>query len=315
MARGNGGKTSSNRGAAAGGVGGTRATGSAVPLRSTYDVVGPADAPAIVCLHGTRVTRTMWDPQVAGLADRYRVIALDLPGHGMLADVRFTVERATDHVAAVIDEAAGGRAVLVGQSLGGYVAMDVAATRPERVAGLVLCNSTAEPRTLAGRAPRVIGSYLAGEAGKHWRRRRSEAARRAAQGPASSAAPATDDPAGTAGDADRALDEEAAIIAAELAATNGWLFKGGLRAAVAALRTSFLARLRTWDGQTLIVNGGDDPLFRRWEDRFLDAARHGRLVVLEGAGHLANEDRPDEFNAALGAFVDEVWPAPAAAPA
>jgi len=293
---------------------GTSATAIPVTLRSTYDVAGPADAPAIVCLHGSRVTRTMWSPQVAGLADRYRVISLDLPGHGMLADVCFTVQRASDHVAAVIDEAAGGRAVLVGQSLGGYVAMDVAATRPERVAGLVLCNSTAEPRTLAGRAPRVIGSYLVGEAGKHWRRRRNAAAKRAAPGPAGAAAAVAEDPVGTEDVATRVMDEEAVSIAAELAATNGWLFKGGLRAALAALRTSFLARLRAWDGPTLIVNGGDDPLFRRWEHRFLAAARQGRLVVLEGAGHLVNEDRPDEFNAALGAFVDEIWPRAATAP-
>lgn len=295
-------------GVAAAGVRGTLATGTPVPLRSTYDVAGPADAPAIVCLHGTRVTRTMWGPQMAGLADRFRVIALDLPGHGTLADVRFTIERATDHVAAVIDEAAGGRAVLVGQSLGGYVAMDVAAAHPGRVAGLLLCNSTAEPRTLAGRAPRVIGSYLVGEAGKQWRRRRSGVEMRTASGPAGLAAGGSKDPVETEDEASCARDEDATSIAAELAATNGWLFKGGLRAALAALRTSYLARLRSWAGPTLIVNGGDDPLFRRWEHRFLAAARQGRLVVLEGAGHLVNEDRPEEFNAALGAFVDEIWP-------
>lgn len=302
-------------GGTAGGGRGIRGTGIRVPLRSTFDAAGPADAPAIVCLHGTRVTRTMWGPQVTGLGDRYRVIALDLPGHGTLADVRFTVERATDHVAAVIDEAAGGRAVLVGQSLGGYVAMNVVATHPERVAGLVLCNSTAEPRTLAGRAPRVIGSYLAGEAGKHWRRRQSAAAKQAAPGPAGSEVAVADNAIGTGDDARRALDEDEMSVAAELAATNGWLFKGSLRAALASLRTSYLARLRSWDGPTLIVNGGDDPLFRRWEQRFLAAARHGRLVVLEGAGHLANEDRPAEFNAALDAFVDEIWPRATTAPA
>ena len=76
-----------------------------------YDVAGPDDGPPIVFLHGTRLTRGMWAPQVARLSDTYRTIALDLPGHGTLAHRPFTLDAAADFVAHVIDEAAGGRAV------------------------------------------------------------------------------------------------------------------------------------------------------------------------------------------------------------
>ena len=51
-------------------------------------------------------------------------------------------------ISAVIDEAADGRAVIAGLSLGGYLAMDVAIRHPERVAGLVVSGASAEPRGL-----------------------------------------------------------------------------------------------------------------------------------------------------------------------
>ncbi len=110
-----------------------------------YEVAGPADAPAIVFVHGTRVTRAVWAPQMTGLSDEFRTIAVDLPGHGERADEPFTLAGAADVVAGAIDAEAGGRAVVVGLSLGGYVAMDVAARTPERVRGLVLAGATAEP--------------------------------------------------------------------------------------------------------------------------------------------------------------------------
>ena len=53
--------------------------------------VGPADAPAIVFLHGTRLTRAQWLPQVRRLSDRFRCIAVDLPGHGARAGEPFTM--------------------------------------------------------------------------------------------------------------------------------------------------------------------------------------------------------------------------------
>ncbi len=101
----------------------------------------------------------MWHPQLDDLADAFRVLALDLPGHGALADVPFRLADASDAVGEVID-AAGGRAIVVGLSLGAYVGMHLAAGHPDRVAGLVLANASAEPRSIARRAPRTVGTYL-----------------------------------------------------------------------------------------------------------------------------------------------------------
>ena len=123
----------------------------AVPAIPTFDVAGPQDGPAIVFVHGTRLTRSSWTAQVDALRDAYRVVTMDLPGHGVLADQPFTMSAARAELARVIETAAGGRAIVVGLSLGGYVAMDLAAKRPEAVRGLVLSGATQEPIGLRAR--------------------------------------------------------------------------------------------------------------------------------------------------------------------
>ena len=58
-------------------------------------VAGPAGAPAIVFVHGTRLTGAMWSAQQAALADEFRTIAVDLPAHGSRAAEPFTLDAAT----------------------------------------------------------------------------------------------------------------------------------------------------------------------------------------------------------------------------
>ncbi len=281
-------------------------------LRRAFEARGPVDAPVLVLLHGTRRTRAMWRHQVVGLAERFRVVVVDLPGHGALADVPFRLRDATELVSAVIDATAGGRAIVVGQSLGGYVGMDLAARRPDQVVGLVLANATAEPRAVARRAPRTVGTYLLVAAGE--RVRGARLARAPAEGPGAARAGAGVEQGGgdllANGDGPEANDRVAGPE--DGPATNGWLFRGGTRAMVAALRQVFMPRLASYPGPTLILNGEDDDLFRSGERAFLAAAADGRLVVIPGCGHLVNEDQPDAFNAAVRRFAVEVMGAPAA---
>ena len=118
-------------------------------------------------VHATRLTRTMWRAQVDALTDRFRVVALDLPGHGALADQPFTLDAAADQVAAVIEATDDGRpAVVVGLSLGGYVAMHLVSRRPELVRGLVLSGATAEPVSWRGVPYRVLAVAMDRGAGR-----------------------------------------------------------------------------------------------------------------------------------------------------
>src|SRR5260221_5981349 len=100
------------------------------------DAIGSRDAPAIVFLHGTRLSRAVWTPQLAALGDEFRAIAVDLPSHGELSNEPFTLANAVDVVAAAIrEQAAGQRAVVFGLSLVGYVAMSLFARQPDLVRG------------------------------------------------------------------------------------------------------------------------------------------------------------------------------------
>ena len=117
-----------------GSTGGVLASGHAAMVRRAVTTAGPADAPPLVLLHGTRRTRAMWRLQLDGLAEAFRVIAVDLPGHGALADVPFRLADASDFVAAVIDEIAGGRAIVVG-SVAGRVRGDGPRGAPARAGG------------------------------------------------------------------------------------------------------------------------------------------------------------------------------------
>ena len=224
-------------------------------IRHAFAATGPAGAPALVLLHGTRRTRAMWRHQLAGLADAFRVVAVDLPGHGALADVPFRLADASALVGRVIDDAGGGRAIVVGQSLGGYVGLDlaVAPARPGR---------RARPRQ------RHRGAARHRPAGARDRRHLPPGCGHAS----ASGRGARADDHGQPPDA-RDPESLARRLRREPGATNGWLFKGGTRAMVAALRETFIPRLAAYPGPTLLINGEDDLLFRRSEQAFLAAAR------------------------------------------
>tara|TARA_B110000238_G_scaffold191953_1_gene226706 strand:+ start:646 stop:1428 length:783 start_codon:yes stop_codon:yes gene_type:complete len=99
----------------------------------------------IVFIHGLGTSAHSWDACAEALADRYLTIAIDLPGHGDSPcpdddPEAFTRDAALadiDDVLASVD----GRAVLVGHSLGGYLALAHAATRPNAVRGVVAINT------------------------------------------------------------------------------------------------------------------------------------------------------------------------------
>jgi 2-succinyl-6-hydroxy-2,4-cyclohexadiene-1-carboxylate synthase len=96
----------------------------------------------VVLLHGFGGTRRAWDGVVELLdRERYRPLALDLPGHGEAADAPRPISFATctEHVLAASPE----RFVLCGYSMGGRVALHVALAAPERVARLVLIGASA----------------------------------------------------------------------------------------------------------------------------------------------------------------------------
>ena len=229
----------------------------------------------IVFVHGTRLTSAMWRSQIASL-DSMSVVAIDLPGHGRRADTAFTLPAAVDAVAEAIDEL-GGTAIVVGLSLGGYVAMDLASRSPARVAGLVLAGATQEPVGLRALPYRGLAQVL-GVADERRLTALNEWFFRSRY-PAEIAGP---------------------IIA------DGFWSRGGADALRALVGERFLPRLAAYEGPTLVLNGSLDVLFRVGEAAFVAAARHARRTVLRGASHLSNLDRPAAFTAAVEDFARDV---------
>lgn len=102
----------------------------------------------LVLLHAFPLTSAMWTPQVEAFSELYRIITPDMRGFG--ASDRFvgtpSVDAAADDIAALLDHLGINEPIVLGGlSMGGYVALAFARRHPQRLAGLVLADTRAEP--------------------------------------------------------------------------------------------------------------------------------------------------------------------------
>jgi pimeloyl-ACP methyl ester carboxylesterase len=166
-----------------------------------------------------------------------------------------------------------------GLSLGGYLAIDLAARYPERVAGLVISGASAEP---SGRVFPVAIRWLArimdrtsaprlDRINRTWFRQRYS--------------PATAN----------------AVLA------GGFGYEAGAAALYELIGRDARAAFASYPGPKLILNGQLDLPFRLGQRGFRKAARDARVVVLARATHLANLDRPSAYSSALARFAADVF--------
>jgi pimeloyl-ACP methyl ester carboxylesterase len=126
--------------------------GQTVHVRDT----GPRDAPTLVLVHGSNAFLQTWDGWAERLDRRWRVVRLDLPGHGLAGASPTRAYRVQDFAALVerlrvrlrID-----RFAIAGNSMGGGVALAYAIAHPERVDALILVDSIGQPSRGQGDAP------------------------------------------------------------------------------------------------------------------------------------------------------------------
>jgi len=245
-------------------------------------VEGPPDGRPIIFVHGAGVSRAQWRPQIVGLSDEFRVVAMDLPGHGVRGSEPFDFDRAVEAVASVLDQI-GEPCLLVGHSLGGYVSATVAGGHPERVAGLVLSGSSADYRGRLGTRSRLAGTVLrlAGSIGpvERWFERYTLRKVRDKPVDGSTAASIRD-----GGVSLRAYGESARDLAGRDVRSD----------------------LRSYSGPTLLLNGSEDRLNGNAASDLAAVLDDARVETLAGAGHTANLDRPDEYTATIRSFADEV---------
>jgi pimeloyl-ACP methyl ester carboxylesterase len=217
----------------------------------------------IVLVHGIRVSGAVWTPHRDLLAPA-PIRTPDLPGHGTRRGEPFTLASAVRSVVDAIDDV-GGRALVVGHSLGGYAAIATAARHPGKVAGLLAAGCSVVPgRVLTGMfrlAHKVLTSMRDG----------GDALSRAQM--RGLLPPAIAEPVLAAGIATEVIP---GVIAQ-------------------AARFDSLTDLAAYPGPVWLVNGAHDH-FRANERRFLRVCWDGRLIVVPRAGHYLPLARAAEFS-------------------
>ena len=258
----------------------------------------------LVLVHGLGGSHLNWLAVGPRLAERHRVLAVDLGGHGRTpSGLRDASVRANRRLLGrFLEKVVGERAVLVGNSMGGFLAIAEAAREPERVSGLVLV-APAVPLARGARLDARVLALFAGLAlpfvGTALIRRRAR------RGPEQSVrdllALCCVDPSRIAADvleAHVALARERAMHGAAV----GDDFLSAARSLTVALarRAQFFERVRAVKAPALIVQGANDRLVRVEAARALAAARPDwRLEVLDDVGHVPQLEAPERFLAVV----------------
>ena len=135
-----------------------------VPIH--YSVQGKGE-PALVFVHCWSCDRNLWDNQVPVFAKTYRVVTIDLPGHGTSGQGRknWSVESYADDVNTVITALKLKRVILIGSSMGGPIVLEATRRIPDRVLGIVPVDTlhnvedTIDPKILEGVLKQLRADY------------------------------------------------------------------------------------------------------------------------------------------------------------
>ncbi len=263
-----------------------------------YLTAGAPDLPPLVLVHGRGSAAILWHPLITRFAATRRILALDLPGWGLSANIPFTgtngedaVNWWRDGVLAALDHLGIARFALMGHSLGGMVSMAVAATRPVAVTSLILEDSAGfpgkvapwarlffavEPERLARLTPRSLFTWARGRVSP--------------------------------------TPTEAADLAAALATVNG-LLETQRASGVAAfhrllpLRGGGYTMAEALPGLTMpthLLLGARDPLIpRAVVEAGMRAIPHADLTIIPGATHTPHLEQPEATTALVARFIAE----------
>lgn len=242
----------------------------------------------LLLIHGYPLNRTMWEPQLHGLADVAHVIAPDLWGFGESEPVSDTTMRIYAEEVRDLAEALGAAepAVVCGLSMGGYVAFEYFRRYRGRVAGLILANTKAGADTPEGKAGRDKGATLAKEQG--------------AAAIAEAMLPKMLSPKTYASNSELVQRVKRMMESASVP---------GIVAALMAMkeRPDSTPTLLEIKQPALVVGGADDQLFPQSEfETIAKGLSNGRLETLPDAGHMSNLEQPELFNQAVRLYLGKL---------
>lgn len=231
----------------------------------------------VYLLHGAALTHSLWKPQLEVLRGRYSAIAPDLPGHGRsdpLPSSSPSIRDYSEAVAGLMETLGTREAAVVGHSMGGAVALQLALDHPEKVRALVLANTGAK----LGVSPlllQVLRENFRGAMEVGWN--------------------------SMLGGKGRRREEELKELEGEMKRTRPEV---GLADFEACDAFDCRTRLSEIKKPVLIVGGRDDTLTPPWYQEYLHQKLEGSsLVILKEVGHLSMVEDPLSFNSALLDFL------------
>jgi len=243
---------------------------------NAIDIAGPHDARTIVFLHAASYTRKMWLPQVRALNDEFRVVSIDMRGHGTRSGEPFDFDGCVDDVEMIVEKLGLGPVMFVGSSLGGCIAMEVAQRSPQHVVGMMIAGSSFDPTTLLCKMVLTGESVVFPRIEEYLIRRFQRYAHRTMLG----------------------------TVAAEI--VDAGCHWQSAAVAVAQMRgRNFVGAMKSYDGPVMIVNGERDWPHRFYERRFLASGQKTTLAVIQGANHICSLDAPDDFTNLVRMFADQ----------
>lgn len=235
---------------------------------------GDPESPTIVFFPGAGGTQWLWTPHAELLANEYRVVAVDMPAHGVHPDASFSVDRAISDVGEVLDEE--GSAVLVGHSLGGQIATAAASAHANRIDGLLVAGVSSQAGLLK-RSLQLPVSYVI-EAAAHSTRIREW----------------MDEQYGL--DNERQMPPESANSHDEAVAMA--------RSIRGTRSLDALSTLESYEGPTMLTYGKDE---KSRDEAEKIAERAGAQLKWYSGGHGYPSRHPEDFSEIVETFLDEIY--------
>ena len=233
----------------------------------------------LVFLHGVGGGHHAWEAQLPWFAERgYPSHAWDQPGYGHSASVEpYDLEQISAALKRLVESLGGGPVVLIGHSMGGYVAQETYARHPETVKALVLCfTAPAFPGVGSDFAKQFIAERIAP----------LDQGRTMAQ---------------IAAQLIPTMGSNSKLAALIMAGVPPQTYRKAVRLLTTFDRAKELAGIKV---PTLLVAGSDDQVAPpAVMERMLQKIPGADYVLLQGCGHLGPMDRPERFNTALLSFL------------
>ncbi|MEO8544000.1 MAG: alpha/beta hydrolase [Burkholderiaceae bacterium] len=240
--------------------------------------------PSIVLVHGSVTTSELFRETLAHFSDRYHLVAVDLRGYGhsQKPGFSYTMKQFSDDLLGVIEAMQLQKTVLLGVSMGGFVAQRFALDYPERLAGLVLC-ATSDGELAAG----LIDEGDVAESVKRvgWRA--------FSQAMITGAFPPATNPS---------------LVQPLIAQIDTWNEQVIVGVTQSIKQFSTRDQLHRINVPTLLMAGGEDQqLPVSFSQRMAAEIQNSQLEVFDGVGHFMMIEDPARFHSILETFLAKIW--------